>query len=287
MREPEMAAEPVRFGDVYAALVLWRRLGLGELFSAASQDPRPQASWFSVAAWIAVNRLVEPMPGWPRVVGSTSFCKSANRAGSLCLAFLRPPPGRRWHLLQWLLDLEDPIGGNVPKLLCDSGWPADFHQVHGFAGAQTEVGGTRARRSVSGSERNLIVLRHSACHHLNFCPDSIAVAFRAFQCEFDPVIAAGAVVEPHFGRCGESRDNHVQAPVTIQVSHCRAPMATRGLRGQAGFGGERLKPCGAQVAEHGVRLLHRNIGYITQGLNVTARDEDVLPAVVVEIGNGR
>src|ERR1035437_7997742 len=114
----------------------------------------------------------------------------------------------RWRLLQWLLDLEDAIGGNVPELLYDSGRPEDFHQVRGLARAQTEVGGTRARRGVSGSERNVTVLRDSACYHLESCPDPIAVAFGAFQCEFDPVMATRAVVEPHFSRCAESRDNY-------------------------------------------------------------------------------
>jgi hypothetical protein len=57
--------EPVRFGDVYTALVLWRRLRLGELFSGASEDSRSRVNWSSVAALMAVNRLVEPMPEWP------------------------------------------------------------------------------------------------------------------------------------------------------------------------------------------------------------------------------
>ena len=59
--------EPVRFGDVYTALVLWRRLRLGELFSGASEDFRSRVNWSSVAALMAVNRLVEPMPEWPMV----------------------------------------------------------------------------------------------------------------------------------------------------------------------------------------------------------------------------
>src|ERR1039457_5874755 len=97
--------------------------------------------------------------------------------------------------LQWLPDLDDAIGGDVPELLHDSGRPADFHQVRGLAGAQTEVGGTGPRRSVSGRERNVIVLGDSACHHLESCPDAIAVAFRPFAREFDPVIAALSVVK--------------------------------------------------------------------------------------------
>jgi len=50
---------------VYTALVLWRRLRLGELLSTASEDSRSRVNWSSVAALMAVNRLVEPMPEWP------------------------------------------------------------------------------------------------------------------------------------------------------------------------------------------------------------------------------
>ena len=59
--------EPVAFGDVYTALVLWKRLGLAELLGERMNDSVAKVSWSMVAALIAVNRLVEPMPEWPMV----------------------------------------------------------------------------------------------------------------------------------------------------------------------------------------------------------------------------
>ena len=59
--------EPVAFGDVYAALVLWKRLGLAELLGARMNGTAAKVPWPAVAALIAVNRLVEPMPEWPMV----------------------------------------------------------------------------------------------------------------------------------------------------------------------------------------------------------------------------
>ena len=59
--------EPVAFGDVYTALVLWKRLGLGELLGERMNDSAAKVPWPAVAALIAVNRLVEPMPEWPMV----------------------------------------------------------------------------------------------------------------------------------------------------------------------------------------------------------------------------
>jgi hypothetical protein len=54
--------EPVAFGDVYTALVLWKRLGLGELLGERMNGSAAKVPWPTVAALIAVNRLVEPMP---------------------------------------------------------------------------------------------------------------------------------------------------------------------------------------------------------------------------------
>jgi hypothetical protein len=59
--------EPVAFGDVYTALVLWKRLGLGELLGERMNGSAAKVPWPTVAALIAVNRLVEPMPEWPMV----------------------------------------------------------------------------------------------------------------------------------------------------------------------------------------------------------------------------
>lgn len=59
--------DPVAFGDVYTALVLWKRLGLGQLLGERLQESPAKVSWPVVAALLAVNRLVEPMPEWPMV----------------------------------------------------------------------------------------------------------------------------------------------------------------------------------------------------------------------------
>jgi transposase len=59
--------DPVAFGDVYTALVLWKRLGLGELLGERLNDSAAKVPWPAVAALMAVNRLVDPMPEWPMV----------------------------------------------------------------------------------------------------------------------------------------------------------------------------------------------------------------------------
>lgn len=59
--------DPRPCGDVYAGLVLWQRLGLGALLAAKIDESRAEVPWSTVAALIAVNRLVAPMPEWRMV----------------------------------------------------------------------------------------------------------------------------------------------------------------------------------------------------------------------------
>ena len=59
--------DPRPFGDVYAGLLLWQRLGLGALLADKLDPSRAEVPWATVAALIAVNRLVAPMPEWRMV----------------------------------------------------------------------------------------------------------------------------------------------------------------------------------------------------------------------------
>jgi len=46
----------------------------------------------------------------------------------------------------------------------------------------------------------MIVLRQFACHDFDSCADAVAIAFSSFKLESQPVILAGAVVDPDFRR---------------------------------------------------------------------------------------
>lgn len=58
---------PLPFGDVYAGLVLWQRLGLGALLADKLTASPAEVPWVTITALIAVNRLVAPMPEWRMV----------------------------------------------------------------------------------------------------------------------------------------------------------------------------------------------------------------------------
>ena len=98
--------------------------------------------------------------------------------------------------------------------------------------------------------------------------------------------AAGAVVEPDLGGRADGGRHHVQAPVAIQVGDRRTPVPGGWRRGKACLAREGREFRAAQVAKHRVGLLHLRSGGVAQRLNVAARHEYVLPAIVVEIRDG-
>lgn len=53
-------ARPLR--DVYAALALWKRPGLGMLVTPRTDVSRAAVAWSAVAALVTADRLVAPMP---------------------------------------------------------------------------------------------------------------------------------------------------------------------------------------------------------------------------------
>src|ERR1039458_8720903 len=130
------------------------------------------------------------------------------------------------------LDVDQAVGRYVLQLLNDTRWPPYLHQVGGLRLTQAEVDGAGARRSVPGGENPVVVLRVAARYQLDPRPNSIAIAPGALQLKFQPVIAAGAVVEPDFGGSAESRDNHIETPVAVEISDRRAAMPGGRLRCQ-------------------------------------------------------
>ncbi|MBX3729475.1 MAG: IS1634 family transposase [Candidatus Sumerlaeia bacterium] len=64
-----------RFGDVYLALALWRRLRLDEFFAGSIEPGREQVPWATMAALHAVARLCEPSSDL--AIAESFFAKTA------------------------------------------------------------------------------------------------------------------------------------------------------------------------------------------------------------------
>src|SRR5208337_70586 len=106
----------------------------------------------------------------------------------------------------------------------------------------------------------MIVLRQLACHDFDSCADAVAIAFGSFKLESQPVILAGAVVDPDFRRRADSARHDVELSIAVEITHRRSTEPFGRLRGKASFRSERPEFESPQILEHSIVLVPRHIG---------------------------
>src|SRR5581483_5697512 len=89
---------------------------------------------------------------------------------------------------------------------------------------------------------------------------------------------------PDLGWSAERSNDKIEFPVAIEIGNRAPAMAAWGQSGEAGFLRER-RPRALQVAKHSVGLADTNAVLHVGRCNVSAADEDILPTVVVKVGN--
>ena len=90
-----------------------------------------------------------------------------------------------------------------------------------------------ARRSVTGRGAYAIELRLAAGDNTDTRPYGVAVAFGAFEGQFQPMIAIRTIVDPQFGGRGQGGNDNIEFPVVIKVANRRATVPPRRLRREA------------------------------------------------------
>src|SRR5439155_20094638 len=84
----------------------------------------------------------------------------------------------------------------------------------------------------------------------------------------------------------DSAHQYIKTPVAIQVANCRSAVARRLKRRKSGFGSQSCKVHALQIAKTGIWLFDHESRRCQKRLTVASRNRDILPPVVVEIGNG-
>ena len=133
----------------------------------------------------------------------------------------------------------------------------------------------------------MVVLRAGFGDHLDARADAIAIRFDSAQSDVEPVAGIWAAVHPQLRVLIEAGGDDVDAAVAVEVAEGAAAMARcRGV-GEACFRGERL-PFAAcpEIAKDDVGFSELVARRPDRG-DLSARDEEVLPAVVVEVVKGR
>src|SRR5208282_2680607 len=122
-------------------------------------------------------------------------------------------------------------------------------------------------------------------HDLEPCADAGAVAFGSHDANLDPTAVQGRFAVEQLRRSVDAVHDRVQAAVVVVVAHSEAPGL--GRRGDAGASDQAhiFKLTVAQVAVEvfafGVGGVH--LGAIHLGIDVAVGDQDVEPAVVVDV----
>jgi hypothetical protein len=132
---------------------------------------------------------------------------------------------------------------------------------------------------------DLIVLGQASCRYLDLGSDAVAVAFRPFQSQFDPMVTGRTVVHPYFGGRAESRHHEVEPAVMVEIGDGRSTMTARRQCGEARLRSQPGPFPVAQVSKYRVRLVDHRTDCHVGRLHMTARNKKILPSVVVEVAD--
>src|SRR5580692_11506427 len=149
------------------------------------------------------------------------------------------------------------------------------------------MNGRGAGRRVSRRGAHVIELYESPRAHTNAGADTIAIAFRAFQRDLEPTIGVWTIIHPNFSRRAESGDHNVQLSVVIKVANRSAAVTPRRLGCETSLFCERGPLVSFKVAEHRVGLIDHLATRHVWRLHVSSADENILPSIVVKIGDVR
>ena len=185
-----------------------------------------------------------------------------------------------------LFNREDLVGRNIGEPLNDAAWPGDLNLFYDIVGTQSKVNARVAGACVANGGRRLVPLRAAiGCGDLNLRSNAHVVATPAHEAQQKPILSYGADVAEELEGLVEAADDGIDAPGVEDVAEGCAAMRAGDLETGAGAGTHVLKLAVAEIAEDGVGFrvgLGRN-GLLDVVHDICARDEEVLPSVIVEV----
>src|ERR1022692_859992 len=185
-----------------------------------------------------------------------------------------------------LRDSQNLVGRHVVQRLMDAAGPGDVDFFDHLRPPQTEVHPRIARAGIAGAGGGVIVLDARIGRDAHLRPQSHAIALHAHQFQQNPMIAILRNVVEVLRLPVEHAHHGVNAPIVIHVPECHAAMRRGALEIGAGADAHVLELPVSQVAQHRVgffRFAQRHLSDIVE--RVPAHRQQVLPSVIVEIGN--
>jgi hypothetical protein len=184
------------------------------------------------------------------------------------------------------LDGQDLVGGHVWEGLHSAAGPGDSDLFDDGVGAKAEVNPRIARAGVAHGCGRFIPLRETVWSgYPDLRAKAHSVAARADEVNENPMLARGADVTKELDWLLKAADDDVDTTSVEDITERRAAMCTGDLKRSAGTGTDVLEFAAAKIAKDAiwfrVGLRRDSLLYVVH--YVGARDEEILPAVVVEI----
>ena len=140
-----------------------------------------------------------------------------------------------------------------------------------------------ARRRIAHAGRHVIELAAALGGDSNRRPDAIAITLGSLERHLQPVSAALAAVHPDLRGFAEGCRNNIDAPVAIEISERTSTVARDLSSSKSSVLCECLPlPLRPRIAKNCVGLIDLCSRQWT-GNSIAPRDEQILPAVVVEV----
>ena len=195
---------------------------------------------------------------------------------------LEPPPA---HDPLRLLDDDEVIGGEIANAFLQARRPGELDELHRRRAPQSEMKAEIAVRVVARTAHHLVDLRPPARGDLHPCPDGGAVRLGADALDQDRVLPVPAIVAQQGRRTIQVVDDDVDVAVVVEIADGAAASEIRRRHGRPRARRHVDEAAVAGVAIEQVRLPvgEVQLAPVQLRIHVTVGDEDVLPAVVVEV----
>src|SRR5215472_12281839 len=114
------------------------------------------------------------------------------------------------------------------------------------------------RRRIARCRRHVIELSLATSCNLDFRSNSVAIALRSLQRDFQPVVITGTIVDPDFRRSAQRGHHNIEFAVVVEIGNRGSAVSAGRLLREASFGRESIPPAVSEISKNCVVLIDKN-----------------------------
>src|SRR4029077_5868260 len=183
------------------------------------------------------------------------------------------------------LNQVEPVGFHIVEDLLLPVRPFDLDGFGQSRFGESKIGSKIALREIAAAARNFPDLREAARLDANPGPHGVTIALGSYPFEVEEMVPGAAAIVQQQRRVVVVAYNQVYQAVVVEVSEGHAPPGVPCLKTVSGELGSFHELAIALVVKQRVDLLVAGLGcdLLDLGLNMSVRDEQIKPAVVVVV----